>query len=312
MDITKHGVKEQKTAAETAAQAPTALHPTAPQRPSNSPDLPDQPLVVIEPSKSWVALNLRDLWAYRELLYFLAWRDVKVRYKQTFLGAAWAILQPLCTMIIFTLIFGKMAGIPSENIPYSLFAYAGLLPWTFFSNAVTASGNSLVGSSHLITKVYFPRLIIPGATIGAGLVDFVIAFALIIPLMVYHRFSVSWNILMLPLLVVLTMLLALGIGLWLSALNVKYRDIRFAIPFLMQLWMFVSPIIYPLSFLRGKLRLLILLNPLTGIIEGYRSSLFNRPFDWKALSVSAAFTLILLVYSLYTFRRTEKFFADIV
>ena len=210
-------------------------------------ELPDQPLISIRPSRTWVALNLRDLWAYRELLFFLTWRDVQVRYKQTVLGVAWAIIQPLATMLIFTLFFGKLAGMPSEDIPYPLFAYAGLLPWTFFSNAVTNSGNSLVGSSNLITKVYFPRMIIPGAAVGAGLVDFAIAFALLAGLMAYYHVAVTWSILMLPVLVALTTLLALGVGMWMSALNVKYRDIRYALPFLIQLWMFASPIIYPAS-----------------------------------------------------------------
>ena len=216
-------------------------------------ELPDQPLISIRPSRTWVALNLRDLWAYRELLFFLTWRDVQVRYKQTVLGVAWAIIQPLATMLIFTLFFGKLAGMPSEDIPYPLFAYAGLLPWTFFSNAVTSSGNSLVGSSNLITKVYFPRMIIPGAAVGAGLVDFAIAFALLAGLMAYYHVAVTWSILMLPVLVALTTLLALGVGMWMSALNVKYRDIRYALPFLIQLWMFASPIIYPASIVPAAL-----------------------------------------------------------
>src|SRR5437867_5943731 len=197
--------------------------------------LREQPLVRIEPNRSWVTLNLRDVWAYRELLYFLTWRDVKVRYKQTVLGAAWAIIQPLFTMLIFTLFFGKLGHIPSDGVPYPIFAYAGLLPWMFFSNAVTSSGNSLVGSSNLITKVYFPRMIIPGAAVGAGLVDFAIAFVILIALMIYYRVSPNWNLLAVPLLLVLTTLLALAVGMWTSALNVKYRDIRYALPFLIQL-----------------------------------------------------------------------------
>lgn len=274
--------------------------------------LPETPLIRIRPSKKWVALHLRDIWAYRELLYFLTCRDVKVRYKQTLLGAAWAILQPLFTMLIFTLFFGKLAGIPSDDIPYPLFAYAGLLPWTFFSNAVTNSGNSLVGSSNLITKVYFPRLIIPGAAVAAGLVDFVIAFVILIGLMVYYRAGVTWNILMLPLLVWLTTLLALGMGMWMSALNVKYRDIRYALPFLIQLLMFATPIIYPISLIPAKWRWIMLLNPLAGIIESYRSAFFGREFDWLALALATIITLVLLVYAAFTFRRMEKSFADIV
>jgi lipopolysaccharide transport system permease protein len=274
--------------------------------------LPDKPLVVIEPRKPWAALELKESWAYRELLYFLIWRDVKVRYKQTALGAAWAIIQPLFTMLIFTIFFGRLAGVPSDNIPYPMFAYAGLLPWTFFANAVTNSGNSLIGSANLITKVYFPRMLIPAAAVGAGLVDFAIAFLILVPLMFYYRVAISLNLLMLPVVVLLTTLLALAVGMWLSALNVKYRDIRFALPFLIQLWMFVSPVIYPTSFLPLKWRWLIWLNPLTGIIEGYRSSLFGLRFNLTALATSAAITLALLTYSLYAFRRMEKSFADIV
>ncbi len=275
-------------------------------------ELPAAPLVVIEPNKAWSALDLSDLWAFRELLYFLTWRDVKVRYKQTELGIAWAIIQPLLTMIIFTLFFGRLAGVPSDNIPYPVFAYAGLLAWTFFANAITNSGNSLVGNANLITKVYFPRMLIPGAAVAAGLVDFAIAFLILVALMVYYSIGVTWSILMFPLLVVLTTLLALGTGMWLSALNVKYRDVRFALPFLVQLWMFLSPVIYPASFLPAQYRWLLWLNPMAGIIEGYRSALFGRPFDWIALGVSAAITMFLLVYSSYSFRRMEKNFADIV
>ncbi|MCI0559447.1 MAG: ABC transporter permease, partial [Nitrososphaera sp.] len=246
--------------------------------------LPEHPLITICPSPKWAALNLHDLWEYRELLYFLTWRDIKVRYKQTILGAAWAIIQPLSTMLIFTLFFGKLAGIPSEGIPYSIFAYAGLLPWTFFANAVTNSGNSLIGSANLISKVYFPRMIIPGAAVGAGLVDFAIAFTILIGLMIYYGVGVSWSLVMLPPLVLLTTLLAMGVGMWMSALNVKYRDIRYALPFMIQLWMFATPIIYPSTLVPEGWRWLLALNPLTGIIEGYRDALFGREFDWVSLA----------------------------
>src|SRR6266446_4013090 len=227
---------------------------------------PEPQRVRIRPSRGWVALNLKDLWVYRELLYFLTWRDIKVRYKQTLLGASWAIIQPFFTMLLFTLFFGKLAHVPSDGIPYPIFAYAGLLPWTFFSNAISNSGNSLIGSANLITKVYFPRIIIPGAAVAAGLVDFGIALIILIVLMIYYGVMVTWSILMFPVLVGLTTLLALGMGMWLSALNVRYRDVRFALPFLIQLWMFVSPVIYPSSFLPVKLRWVLSLNPLTGII----------------------------------------------
>jgi len=274
--------------------------------------LPEHPLVTIRPSGKWVALNLRDLWAYRELLYFLMWRDVKVRYKQTVFGAAWAIMQPLFTMLIFTLFFGTLAGLPSDNLPYPIFAYAGLLPWTFFSHAVISSSNSVVGSANLITKVYFPRLIIPSAAVGAALVDFAIAFVILIGLMVYYGVAVTWSIVMLPVLILLTTLLALGVGMWLSALNVKYRDIRYALPFVIQLWMFVTPIIYPSSLVPEKWRWMLALNPLTGIIEGYRAALLGREFDWTALGISTVIMLVLLVYAAFTFRRMEKSFADLV
>jgi lipopolysaccharide transport system permease protein len=265
-------------------------------------DSPDSPLVTIEARRSWVALDLSGLWTYRELLYFLTLRDVKVRYKQTLMGAAWAILQPLFAMLIFTLFFGKLAGIPSDGVPYPIFAYAGLLPWTFFANAISNSGNSLITNTNLITKVYFPRMIIPGAAVAAGLVDLAIAFLVLVGLMVYYGVGVSLAVLMLPLLVLLTAVLALGVGMWLSALNVKYRDIRHALPFLIQLWMFVSPVIFPSSMVPQKWRWLLSLNPLTGIIDGFRS----------ALAISFAVTVIVLIYSAYTFRRMERKFADLI
>ena len=274
---------------------------------------PDSPVVIIEASKSWVSLRLGDLWAHRELLYFLTWRDVKVRYKQTLLGAVWAILQPLMTMLIFTLLFGKLAGIKSDGLPYPIFAYGGLLIWTFFANSVTNSGNSLVGSAHLITKIYFPRMIVPASAVAAGLVDLALAFLIQIGLVIYYGVHASWSLLMVLPLILLTTLLALGVGMWLSALNVKYRDVRYAIPFLIQLWMFASPIIYPVSMLPAKWQWVLTLNPLTGIIQNFRIALFgNQPFNWKSLSISVAITAVVLVYSSYSFRRMERHFADIV
>ncbi len=275
--------------------------------------LPERPLVTIEPGTSRVGLQLKDLWSYRELLYFLTWRDVKIRYKQTLLGAAWAVLQPLLAMVVFTLLFGRLAGIKSDGVPYPLFAYTGLLIWTFFSNAVTNSGNSLVGSANLITKIYFPRMIIPGAAVGAGLVDLAIAFLIQIVLMAYYRVPISAALLMVPVLVLMATLLALGIGMWFSALNVKYRDVRYALPFLIQLWMFASPVIYPESMLQGKLKYVLRLNPLTGIIENFRVALFgHREFDWNSLGISAAIIVVVLLYSAYSFRRMERNFADII
>jgi lipopolysaccharide transport system permease protein len=275
-------------------------------------DLPDKPMVVIEPRRRSLLINLRDLWQYRDLLYILTLRDIKVRYKQTVLGILWAIIQPLFMMIIFTLFFGKLAKIPSDGIPYPLFAYAGLLPWTFFSNALNSSGNSLVGNSSLVTKVYFPRMIIPIAAVGSGLLDFVISFGLLILLMLYYGVGFSPNILMLPILTLLTALLTIGIGMWMSALNVKYRDVRYALPFLIQLWMFATPIIYPSSLIPEKWRWLFRINPLTGLIEGYRSAIFGKPFDLIGLGISIFFIFIVLIYSAYTFRQMERSFADIV
>jgi lipopolysaccharide transport system permease protein len=274
--------------------------------------LPAEPLVVIQPSNRWSILSLKDIWAYRELLFFLTWRDVKVRYKQTALGAAWAILQPLFMMIIFTIFFGRLAGVASAGIPYPLFALAGLVPWTFFSNAITASGNSLVGSANLITKVYFPRLIVPAAAMLAGLVDFLLAFMMLVLLMIYYRVTPTVQLLFLPVLILLTALFSLGVGTWMSALNVKYRDVRFALPFLIQLWLFVSSVILPSSSIPQKWRWLIMLNPMSGIIEGYRAALFGLPFDWPALGIASALTIVVLLYAIYAFGRVERSFADII
>ncbi|HEV8188194.1 MAG TPA: ABC transporter permease [Pyrinomonadaceae bacterium] len=274
--------------------------------------LPAEPLVVIQPTKRWSLLSFKDIWAYRELLFFLTWRDVKVRYKQTALGAAWAILQPLFMMIIFTIFFGRLAAVDSAGIPYPVFALAGLVPWTFFSNAITASGNSLVGSANLITKVYFPRLIVPAAAMLAGLVDFVLAFVLLILLMFYYEIVPTIQLLFLPVLVLLTALFSLGVGTWFSALNVKYRDVRFALPFLIQLWLFVSSVILPSSAIPAKWRWLLMLNPMSGIIEGYRSALFGLPFDWPALGIASGLTILTLLYAIYAFGRVERSFADII
>ena len=281
--------------------------PSAPTRP-----LPDAPLFVVEARKSGVHFALRDWWTYRELLYFLIWRDVKIRYKQTLLGAAWAIIQPLLTMLIFTLIFSKVAKIDSNGIPYPVFAFAALLPWTFFANGITTSGNSIVGNAHLITKVFFPRIIIPTAAIGARLVDFAISFVIFGGMMAYYRVAVTWHLLMLALLVPLITLLALGVGMLISALNVKYRDIGMGLPVLIQFWMFASPIVYPSSLVPAKWQTLYTLNPVAGIVEAFRSSLFGKEFDWMALGFSSILTVALLIFSAYAFRRMEKEFADIV
>jgi len=275
-------------------------------------ELPDKPLILIEPRRSSIALNLHELWQYRDLLYILTLRDIKVRYKQTVLGVLWAVIQPLFMMIIFTAFFGRLAGIPSDGIPYPLFVYAGLLPWIFFSNALNSSGNSLVGNSSLITKVYFPRMIIPISAVASGLIDVLISFGLLLLLMLYYGIGFSPNIMMLPILTLLTALLATAIGMWMSALNVKYRDIRYALPFLIQLWMFATPIIYPSSLIPDKWRWLFIINPLTGLIEGYRSAIFGTPFDFVGLGVSIFIIFAALIYSAYTFRQMERGFADIV
>lgn len=274
--------------------------------------LPEKPVLTIEAHKSWVPLNLRDLWECRELLYFLMWRDIKVRYKQTVLGAAWAVIQPLVTMIIFTYFFGKLARVPTDGVPYPIFFYTGLLLWTFFSNGVSNGAFSLIGNSNLITKVYFPRLIIPSAAIGAGLLDFAIAAVLLIPLLIYYGFPVTVNYLMIPLLIVLTTLLALGVGLWFSALNVRYRDVRYAMPFLIQIWMFVSPIIYPSSLVPEEWRWVLALNPITGVIESFRAALFGRELPWISLAYSGGFAIVILAYASYSFRRMERSFAEYI
>jgi lipopolysaccharide transport system permease protein len=284
--------------------------------PVEEPGYPSMPHLVIEPRGYWASFNLRDLWRYRELFYFLTWRDVKVRYKQTALGAAWAILQPVFNMILFSLIFGKVAKLPSDNVPYPLFAFAGLLPWTFFSNAIGMAGNSLVGNSNLITKVYFPRMIIPAAAVLAGLVDFAFAFAVMGVLLVWYQVPLSLNLILAPALVVLVSVLAFATGTLLSSLNVKYRDIRYVIPFLIQFWFFATPIIYPVSMMPGKYQWIYRLNPLTGIIEAFRvallSGLNHSSFDWVAIGSSTIVTLALLTYAAYHFRGTERIFADII
>ena len=274
------------------------------------------PHLVLEPTRSWVALNLRDLWAYRELLYFLTWRDVRVRYKQTLLGAGWAVVQPLFTMVVFTIIFGKFAKLPSDGIPYPLFAYSVLMPWTFFSNALTTSSNSLVVSSGLITKVYFPRLIMPMASILAGLVDFACSFVLLIALMMWYRVPVTSKVALLPLLIVILIALAVGVGTWLAALHVRFRDVRYVVPFLVQFWMYATPIIYPASIVPEKFRIIYELNPLVGIVEGFRVALLSgmngAEIGWRAIGISATVTVAFLAFALYDFRRMERSFADVV
>jgi len=270
-------------------------------------------ITLIEPKTGWVPVDFREIWNYRELLYFLTKRDIKVRYKQTVLGGLWAIIQPAFTMLVFTLFFGRLAKMPSDGLPYPIFVYAGLLPWTYFANAVSASGNSLVGSANLITKVYFPRIVVPGSAALAGLLDFFIALFVLAALMIWYQFLPGPAILLFPFLVALTFLCAVGVGLWLSALNVQYRDIRYAIPFLIQVWMFVSPVIYPVSLVQGKYQWLLALNPMGGVIHAYRACLLgHQPIDWGLLGLSTLIIVALFIGGLYYFRRMEKVFADVV
>lgn len=273
-----------------------------------------QPQVVfIKPSKSWVSLNLRSLWEYRELLYFLTWRDIKVRYKQTILGAAWAILQPFLTMLIFSVFFGRLVKVPSDGIPYPLFAFAALVPWTFFANGLNQSSNSLISSANLLKKVYFPRLAIPVATVLAGVVDFVLAFVVLLLLMAYYRVTPTINIIWTPLLLALAFVTSLGVGLWMSALNVKYRDVRYVVPFLVQIWLFSTPVAYPSSLLHEPWRTIYGLNPMVGVVEGFRWALLGaNTAPGLMVFASAAAAVLILVSGAFYFRHMEKIFADVV
>ncbi|HYN84262.1 MAG TPA: ABC transporter permease [Pyrinomonadaceae bacterium] len=273
--------------------------------------LPSEPVVANDAQVSLGVRDLRDLWRFRELLYFLTWRDIKVRYKQTVMGASWAIIQPLVMMLVFAVFFGLLR-IPTDHTPHLLFFYCGLLPWTFFANAVTQSSVSLVTNSNLITKVYFPRVLIPAATIGACLVDLAVASVILFGLMLYYGFAPGVNLLMLPALVLLTLLLALGLGTWLAALMVKYRDVRHVLPFVFQVWFFLTPIIYPASVVPERWRWVLHLNPMAGVVEGVRASVTGRPFDWGALAFSAAATAAVLACSVYAFNRLERSFADVI
>ena len=271
------------------------------------------PVTHIVPTSGWVSLRLGELAEYRELLYFLVWRDVVVRYKQTVLGAAWALIQPLFTMVVFSLFFGRLAGVPSDGVPYPIFTLTALVPWTFFATGMSLASNSLVGSANLITKVYFPRLTIPLATVLSGLVDFALAFALLVVMMLFYGIVPDLRVLWLPLFVALALVTALGVGLWLSALNVQFRDVRYVVPFLTQLWLFATPIAYPSSLLHGWWRTVYGLNPMVGVVEGFRWALLGvgrGPDATLAASVAAA--VVLLVSGAFYFRRMERSFADVV
>jgi lipopolysaccharide transport system permease protein len=275
-------------------------------------ELPTTPLVTIEGGRWWIGFGLPDLWAHRELLYFLAWRDIKVRYKQTVLGAAWAILQPLMTMAVFTILFGRLARLPTDGEPYPIFSYLGLLPWNFFVMAVTNSTNSLVANNNLITKVYFPRLIIPMAAVGAALVDLAIASAVLLLILPWCGIGFHPGLLMLLPLVMITAVFAAGVGAWSAAMNVKYRDVRYVLPFAIQTLMFLTPIIYPISFVPLGWRWMLNLNPLSGIVQGFRDAVCGRPLHWSALTVSCSASLAMALFAAFVFREMEREFADII
>jgi homopolymeric O-antigen transport system permease protein len=273
----------------------------------------DNCVIVIEPSRSRFSLDLSQLWQYRELLYFLIWRDVKVRYKQTVIGAAWAILQPLMTMLIFTLVFDRLAKVPSDNLPYPIFAYTALLPWNLFAGALSRCSGSVVGQSNLVTKVYFPRLVIPLSATISGIIDFAVAFVILLGMMMWFGIAPTWGALALPLFIILTLLTALSVGLWLSALNVRYRDVVYVVPFLIQFWMFASPVAYPVSLVPEKWRLLYSLNPMAGVIEGFRWALLGKASpDFGVIAVSAGVVTALLIGGIVYFKRMERTFADLV
>lgn len=273
---------------------------------------PERPTFIIDASSDRKGLGLSELWGAKELLYFLTWRDVKVRYKQTALGAGWAILQPLLTMIVFTVFFGRLAKVPSDGLPYPIFSFAALLPWTYFAQSLTQSSNSLVGSSNLLKKIYFPRLVIPLSSVLSGLVDFATAFLVLLAMMVYYRVGVSAAIFLMPLFLALATMTALGVGLWLSALNVKYRDVRYTIPFLTQIWLFATPVAYPSSMLHDPWRTLFGLNPMAGVVEGFRWAILGSSPPGAMIWTSIAVSGILLYTGLRYFRKVERSFADVV
>jgi lipopolysaccharide transport system permease protein len=272
---------------------------------------PQVPVIRIQPSYGWVSLQLTELWRYRELAYFLVWRDIKVRYKQTVLGAAWAIIQPVFTMLVFAVFFGHLARMPSDGVPYPIFAFAALVPWTFFANALMQASNSLVGSANLIKKVYFPRLVVPLASVLSGIVDFALAFAVLVVMMAGYGMTPSLRLLWIPVFVLLTMATALGVALWLSALNVEYRDVRYVVPFLTQFWLFATPVAYPSSLLSEPWRTIYGLNPMVGVVEGFRWALLNvGNAPGAMLGASSVASAVLVVSGAYYFRRLERTFAD--
>ena len=278
------------------------------------PDTTDRPpIVFIKPPSKWAAIDWRELYQYRELLYFSIWRDIKVRYKQTALGAAWAVIQPFMTMVVFSIFFGRLAGLPSEGVPYPIFTYIALVPWTYFANALIQSSSSLVEQERVITKVYFPRLLVPLAPVVAGLLDLFISFFVLILMMLFYGITPTATVLTLPLFILLAAATAFSVGLWLSAINVQYRDVRYTIPFMIQFWLFATPVAYSASLVPEYLRPLYGLNPMVGVVEGFRWALLgNRPAPGPLLLVSVLVVIVLLVSGLYYFRRMEDSFADVI
>ncbi len=268
------------------------------------------PWVVIDPSEARPLVEVRELWHYRDLLYFLTWRDISVRYKQTVLGFLWAILQPFLTMVVFAIFLGRLAGMPSDGVPYPVFSYLGLLPWTYFSGAVTRAGTSVVGNAHLLTRVYFPRVLVPLSATLSALVDFAIASLVLGGLMAWYGMVPARTAVLLVPLAALTALAATGIGMWLAALNVRYRDVQHAIPFVMQLWMFATPVVYPTSLVPAGWRPLFALNPMTGIVEAYRAAVLGTALDWSSLGISALSAAVLAALGAWQFHRMEQSFAD--
>ncbi|RME47457.1 MAG: ABC transporter permease [Chloroflexi bacterium] len=293
------------------------MTPTTPSSAATSKTASEQPVIVIEPSRGWLSLQIQALWEYRELLYFLVWRDVKVRYKQTALGMAWVILQPVVSMVVFSVLFGGLLKVPSGGVPYPIFAYAALLPWNYFAGSLNRSSTSVVNNAQLITKVYFPRLVIPISGVLSGLVDFAVAFVVLMGLMAYYRITPTAAALLLPGFILLAMTTALGFGMWLSALNVRFRDVQYLVPYLIQIWMYVTPVIYGSTLIPERFRFLLGLNPMTGVVEGFRWALLGEHLadahpPGFLFPVSIAISLAVLVSGTIFFRNTERTFADII
>lgn len=268
---------------------------------------------VIEPKTGWIPINFPELWKFRELLYFLAWRDVKVKYKQTAIGVIWAIIQPFLTMIIFSVIFGRFGKLPSDGVPYPIFVFIGLLPWQYFASVLGQSTSSVVGGGSMVTKIYFPRLILPASTAIAALIDLVIASSILLLMLVYYKVSISLGILIVPFLVMLVIMNAVGFGMWLAALNVRYRDVQHAIPFLIQIWMFATPVIYPSSMVGERFAWILALNPMGGVIEAFRPAVLGHaPIPWEQLGISAAVGFLVFVGGMFYFKKVERYFADVI